>query len=295
MNCISNLSTHKWRGLLKSVAVLAFTFAFVLPANAQPTKSEVVQRLKNMQIKLTQEIGSLENSTKKRLNESTAISLKEDPNISGRKIIRLADQIADIDRKRNELLARRDFIDQLALQVDSKWQGQQLQKFLEHTILDMSVIDLTNPQGSGELWRFCTFLSIAIREIPTGRDDVMGVLEDYMSFASVLNPKTPAEFLSGRDYTNTTSSVSARPSSRESLGDELEEKLRSTDEKLKPSRASGATSEVKSDIELRLRLPLTPPAKTATPTPAPRPQKPQQIPQQILQQSPPQALVGEET
>jgi len=239
------------------ISVLVGTLALIEPTSAspQPTKADVVERLRTMQLKLTQEIGTLENSTKKRLNESTTISLKEDANISTRKITRLADQIADIDKKRTELLARRDFVDQLVLQVDSKWQGQALHKFLEHTILDMSLTDLTNPQGSGDLWRFCTFLSIAIREVPTGRDDVIGILEDYMNFASVLNPKTPAEFLAGRDYTNPTSSVSVKPAAREHLGDNLEEKLGLQSEKPKPTRATSPNS----DIELRLRLPLAPP------------------------------------
>lgn len=221
------------------------------PASAsaqQPSKADVVARLRAFQQKLIQEISALEGSVKKRLQESTTVSLKEDPGASIRRINRLAEQLGDIDKKRAELLARREFVDQLVLQVDGKWNGQNLQSFLEHTALDMAATDLTNPQGSGDLWKFSTFLSITMREVPSGRDDVIGILEDYVRFASVLSPKTPTEFLAGRDYTNITASAPAHSVPQAEAGDSAESKSKGAP---KPSHAANPTS----DIELRMKIP----------------------------------------
>lgn len=247
-------------------------------------KAETVARLRTLQVKLTSDIAALENSSKKRLQESTTITLKQDLNVASQKILRLADQIEDIERKRAELLSKRDFLNQLTLLVDSKWDGQNLQKFLEHTLLDIATTELISPEGASPTWRFATYLSIAVREIPEGRDDVLGVMESYLGSSSILNPKTPAEFAGRRDYTNDVMAVTARPVPRDQAGDGVEEKVRHLNQALggppPPSAkitnsASSAINhapagEPKADIELSLKQPMpqpSPPSAAEAPQP----------------------------
>jgi len=249
-------------------------------------KAETVARLRALQVKLTSDIAALENSSKKRLQESTTITLKQDLNVASQKILRLADQIEDIERKRAELLSKRDFLNQLTLLVDSKWDGQNLQKFLEHTLLDIATTELISPEGASPTWRFATYLSIAVREIPEGRDDVLGVMESYLGSSSILNPKTPAEFAGRRDYTNDVMAVTARPVPRDQAGDGVEEKVRHLNQALggspPPARITNSASSAinhapaapvggpKADIELRLKQPMpqpSPPSAAEAPQP----------------------------
>lgn len=261
-----------------ALGLLAPFLSQALPSTSKSTprltsprlsKTDVVARLRGLQVKLTSEIGALENSSLKRLKESTSISLK-DLNVASNKISRLGDQIDDIERKREELLARRDFISRLALIVDSRWNGQNLQTFLEHTLLDMAANDLSSPEGAGPSWRFSAYLSIAVREIPDSRDDVLGMMENYLAFSSILNPKTPAEFAGRRDYTNAVSSATAQPVPLSQLGDGIEEKLRNLRESLgetEPGAPGAKPQTSKADIELRMPQPTTPPVETPRPRP----------------------------
>jgi hypothetical protein len=233
------------------------------PASQAAGKSEVLARLKTLQSHQSQEIVDLETAIKKQLKASTAVTLKDDWKVTDRKISRLGDDLDQLQKRRAEVSARRDFINQLVLILDSRWDGKNLQTFLEHQLLDMATNELTNPQGEpSPLWKFVTYLSVAIREVPERQDDVLSIAESYMNFASVLNPKTPAEFLANRNYTNTEMSVAARPANRETLGDFLEKRMQDLNPTPKATRASRVGP--RPDIELRLKVP-TPPREESAP------------------------------
>jgi hypothetical protein len=230
------------------------------PPTQQVLKPELLARLKLIQNRLTLEINALEEAAKKRLQDSAVLSLKEDLAVADKKILKITEQLTNIDQKRSELLARREFIDQLVLAIDAKWNGSQpLQAFLEFQLLDMAQSDLTNPRGSGPLWKFITYLSMTVREVPEPREDVIGVMESYMNFASVLKPKTPAEFLTSRSYSNGSSSVAARPVDRSTLGDHLEKRMKELNrvEQVSIRASRGA------DLELRMKV-VPPPASAPT-------------------------------
>lgn len=233
------------------------------PASNGPDKAQIIERLKNLQSRQVQEIEQLEKSVKSHLKDSTTVSLKDDLSVTDKRIVRLGEQLEEIQKRRAELLARRDFVNRLIFTIDSKWNGQEaLQSFLEHQLLDMAQNELTNVQGEpSALWRFVTYLSVTVREVPERRDDVIGIVESYMNFANVINPKTPAEFMANRNYTNGATSVAAHPASRESLGDDLEVRVNELKElKIAAPSASPMASgpESRGDIELRLPRPAPP-------------------------------------
>jgi hypothetical protein len=238
------------------------TFAAATPSNSisssAPTKQQVISRLKDLQERQGLALDALEDAVKKRLKESTSVTLKsQDLAQTKKRISSLSETIADIDQHRGELLARRQFVDQLIFLIDSKWNGQNLQSFLEHQVLDMATNDLGAGEVDGKIWKFLTYLSIAVREVPEPREDVMSIVESYMNFASVLNPRSPADFMASRHYTNGSISVTARPASRDTLGDDVESRLRG-------STSSTTVKASKPDLELRMKIMPSPPAQEST-------------------------------
>ena len=261
-------STVASQALAQASLVTPLPAADRSPATKTLTKADVISALKNLQTRQQQEINSLEEQLRKRLKDTTAISLKEDSATSEQKTARVIGMLATLDDRREEMIARRVFIDQLILAFDSKWNGRELQTFLEHQLLDMAATDLTNPQGASQTWKFIVYLSIAIREIPEPHESPLGIIESFMSFASILNPKTPTEYLTSRNYTNSASSYTARPAERGQLGEYLEtrmKELKKTDSTpVKSARPSNT------DIELRIKTsaPQAEPLGTAKPEPS---------------------------
>ena len=211
-------------------------------------KPELLGRLKGLQDRQVGELKGLDEAVRKRFKDSTLLSLKSSElNSSAKKIETLAGQLSDIEERRAELIARREFVDQLIFQIDAKWVGQPLQQFLEHTFLEMALTDLNDPHEGGRLWKFITYMSIAVREVPEKREDVLNVVESYMNWSTILDPKSPAEYLAGRDYTNYAQSESAKGTARDKVADGLEKK----DTKApKPAK-----------IELKTKVLVPPPAE----------------------------------
>lgn len=224
------------------------------PANpSQLTKADALNHLKNIQKRQYDEIVKLEGQIRNRLRDSTSIRLKDDTRVEDKRAEKIASQITELENTRSELIARRVFIDRLILAIDTRWNGKQdLKQFLEHQLLDMANADLTSPQTSNSIWKFILYASIVVREIPERSENPLSILENYMEFTTVLNPKPPGEYAAGRHYTNGSQSYTAKPSDREKLGEYLETRLK----QLKLP-ATGVQPKIEQpsppDIEIRLR------------------------------------------
>lgn len=230
-------------------------------ASQTVTKSEVLNQLKSLQTKQQDELESIEIQIKKRLKESTTLSLqdlsKQSLAAASVRVDGIVGQISTLDEKREELLARRTFTDRLRMAIDSKWNGQPLRSFLEGELLDMATADLTNPMGSTPSWKFITYLSITVREIPENRENLISIVENFMTYSSVLNPKSPTDFLSDLSYTNGSSTYTARPANKDEIGEYIEKRLREfngrTPELSKPKEIQPPSAASNSDIELRMK------------------------------------------
>jgi hypothetical protein len=237
------------------------------------TKPQLIVRFKDIQARLNKEVQTVDDSVKKLFQETAGYSLHvQDLSAVDKKLTHVSDQLAALETKRTELTARRDFIDQVIFTVDNKWTAQPLKTFFESQFLDLAFNDFTDARGDGRMWKFMLYLSIAVREVPEPREDVVNVIESYMDFASVLNPKTPTEFLNSRNYTNGSLSVTAKHVDRAALGEYLETRLK----ELKASKAATAAIDPskptpsltdRPDIELRLsKAPSSKNGKSTTPS-----------------------------
>lgn len=188
-------------------------------AAAQPSKKDILARLKLLQNQQIIESSELENAIRKQLSETMTMDVSgDDLNVATHRTGLVTKKIDELNKRRNELNARREIVDRLVFQVDSKWSNQKLQDFLAQTFIEMASTDLADGRDN-RLWKEFTYLSMVVREVSDANEDMMGLVEGYLKFSSVLEPKTPGEFLASRNYTNGVESQMAHASSRDSLGD----------------------------------------------------------------------------
>ncbi len=251
-----------------------------------PSKVQVLASLKALQGHQTQQLEATTQSIQRVLLETRSITLQKgnDSLASESVLTNLPERLGDIQRHRDELRLRSDFLNQLAVQLENKWNAQSLNQFLEQILFEMALNELTNPsnhEASSDplrrrVWLFYTYLSIAIREIPDPREDTLAFLSGYMEFSSIQSPKSPLEFLDSRNYTNGSISQAAQPVQRDQLGALVEKRLQAlgaankvATEKSKTktgpiekgtqsSSTSNDRDTERADIELRLRAEPTP-------------------------------------
>ena len=109
------------------------------------------------------------------------------------------EEISKLDLERWELKAQRQIIDQLVFAVDTKWSGTDLKAFLETTLLELSMTDLSDP-GQGAWWRFLLQASVSLRESAEPGADPIRYLEGYMAESSVLEPRSALEIMKNKNY-----------------------------------------------------------------------------------------------
>lgn len=127
--------------------------------------------------------------------------------------------------QRKERILRQDFLDRLLFQIDSKYGGGDLRDFLQNTLLEMSLTEATSPAGESPLWRFLTYLSLAIKTLPERNENILSFVEGYMEFSTLSHPVRPDQFVSLRHYTNGATSLPGRPVDKAEVGDAVEAKL----------------------------------------------------------------------
>lgn len=216
--------------------------------HSTPTsKAQTIDNLKQIQRKQLQTLESVDQSIRKLLAESQSVNLRDGDAVAAEKhMLTIPQRLANLQTQREELLLRRDFMDQIIFQVDSKWTTQPLAVFLEQTLLDMAAAELTTGGASKtEFWRFYTYLSIAVREIPEPREDLIEFLAGYLEFSGIKTPKSPLAYLDTRNYTAGSISQAAKPGRRDEAGSDVERRLRAIGQltKDRPHGTSSATTQ----------------------------------------------------
>ena len=194
------------------------------PASVAPlSKKDVIARLKTLQDKQIAGSTELDNAIRKQLNETFKFEIAgDDLAVAGHRTTLVTKKIDELNKRRTELNARREIVDRVIFQVDTKWDGKSaIKDFLATTFIEMASMDLSDARDN-RLWKEFTFLSMVMREVPEKNEDVLALFEGYLNFSNVLEPKTPAEFMASRNYTNGLESAQARASERSSLGDGVE-------------------------------------------------------------------------
>jgi len=220
-------------------------------ANVASSKKEVLAQLKTLQDKQIAEGNELEGAIRKQLNETLKLEVGgDDLDVAGRRTNLVTKKIDELNKRRAELNARREIVDRLIFQIDSKWDGHApLKAFLTQTFIEMASTDLSEGRDN-RLWKEFTYLSMVMREVPERNEDVVSIFEGYLNYSSVLDPKTPAEFMATRNYTNGLESAQAHATDRSSVGDGLG-----------PNSPSHAPNVIRTTIAKDM-VPQPPPAET---------------------------------
>ena len=229
----------------------------------QPNKKEIISRLKTLQEQQIASSNELDAAIRKQLQETLTMEIKNDElPVASRRTGLVTKKIEELNKRRDELNARREILDRVLFQVDSKWSGQKLQTFLEQTFIEMASADLADGRDS-RLWKAFTYMSMVMREVPEKNEDVINIFEGYLNYSTVLDPKSPADYLASRNYTNGTESVAAHQGLKDKVGD-IGPNVSGPVIEMRTTVAAKQTETPKTHIVL---LPGPAPTATAPPTP----------------------------
>ncbi len=187
----------------------------------QSKKSDMLRTIKEMQDRQQKVIETLDQNIVRTLQETEKIRINDkDVKTQIGQLDRTIDTIQTLKDKKQEHILRRQFLDRLTLIIDSKWSGQPLSTFLQQQILEMANTELTSGENSdNQTWKFASYLSIAIRELPEPSENLILFIEGYLNFSGLKEPKAPYLYLQERHYINPTTSQSAKTKSTEVAGD----------------------------------------------------------------------------
>lgn len=233
--------------LVTLVATTSFAADAENPQDMKPSvanKRLVISKLKSIQSKQVELIGSIDEKLKSKLKDTQSLRVTDDTIGSELRMTRLQDSMELFDQKRREAVERSQFVDRLVFAVDTKWTKDSIKTFLEQTLLDIASAEMnqTDSRSATSIWKFATYLSVAIREISEPREDLISFIDNYMEFSGVLAPKPPTAFAQARSYTNGVTSESARVANRENLGDGIEKKVKTLSKDEPASVIQGTTT-----------------------------------------------------
>ncbi len=237
------------------------------PQDMKPSvanKRIVISKLKSIQSKQVQLIGEIDDKLKNKLKDTQDLRVTDDTVSSELRMTRLQESMELFDQKRREAVERSQFIDRLVFAVDTKWTKDSIKIFLEQTLLDIASAEInqTDSKSASSIWKFATYLSVAIRELSEPREDIISFVDNYMEFSTVLAPKPPTAFSQARSYTNGVTSQAAKVTNQEDLGDGVEKKVKAVGKDEPAAIVQGTTT-----APLEPALPPTIPPSAPNPEP----------------------------
>lgn len=195
-------------------ALLGFFTPWVQAAVPSPSKSqslEFLSGLKDQNVSRLKEIDAALTQKIARLN-----SPKGQPALE-----------SDIDHLRHlkkEHMLRQLFLNRLSLQVDSKYNGQDMKQFLSAALANMADIDVKS-SDSQSMWKFLNDLKIVINQLPSQSNNILSFVEGYMKSSPIENPMSPDDFYASMNYYNGSESAKAHGVSRGKVGEIADHRL----------------------------------------------------------------------
>jgi hypothetical protein len=127
---------------------------------------------------------------------------------------------------RQEMIWRQELYDRLILQVDTRFRtGQDLRLFLSDRLTQMAHVDLTNTATGQHLWKQFTRLSQALRDLTERDENIIGFISGYIKISPFQNPLKSDDYLKNRNYTNGRESLAAHPVAKESVSENVSERV----------------------------------------------------------------------
>ena len=203
-------------------------------------KAQALETLKKARDFQKEELAKVDKELKSKVTETLSYRVNAANQSQERGIesswFNYSESLSVLTSKRQEALLKQKLIDQIMFEIDTKWNGQGMRSFLEHSFLDMSFAELTDSDTEVNRAVFLSYMSVAIREIPEKTDDLISFLIGYINFSSVSKPKAPIAYNNSRSYANGTKSMTASAARADSISQLVEKRMRILEE----MRASSA-------------------------------------------------------
>ena len=198
----------------------------VRPDQSNITKAVLLTKIKDAQTAQLEKVSAVQQTVNQRLNDLQSISIESESVKSP--IRQMAEELESLQKLKREYLLRRDFLDELMLQVSTRWNNQPLKPFCESALMTIAENHLNSMGRTDEnlavhqpIWRFSAYLSAALRASPLAAKDVFPFILNYMEFSGVLEP-----FFLKKDYSNGLMSIGAAPQKASEPDNVLQLKLR---------------------------------------------------------------------
>lgn len=190
-------------------------------------RREALSQVLALKTENTRRLGEVDEKIRGLLNSQRIQEFKDSGTapVASRVYKALEEEMETLIQQRRERLLRQEFLDRLVFQIDSKFQGGEIREFLQQTLLEMSLTEASSGATETSLWRFLTYLSLAIKSLPERGENLISFIEGYMDFSTISRPVRPDQFVSLRHYTNGTRSQAAQPIDKSEVGDAVESKL----------------------------------------------------------------------
>lgn len=172
----------------------------------------------------------------------------ESRNLTTKSIGATEKELTRLQELKREHLLRQEFFDRLAFQIDSHYQGGNSRDFVRQRLLSMAQIDTQS--STNDSWKFLTYLSVALAEIPEPSEDVIDFISDFVDSSTIRNPIKPQEYMAKRNYSNGSRSFQAKPASIEQVGDEVAQDINVSKPLLKPAQLESPVLKTVPDEEL---------------------------------------------
>lgn len=186
------------------------------------TPQEAVTQLKEIQNTNRALIDKADKSMQEQLKKSRGIKAQQLTRAEGDNTFdSIEESIAQIQEQKREYLLRHDFLNALVNKFASSFGGGDARDFIEKQALEMAATEIgigsyEQPAGE-EYWRFLTYLSVAIRELPEQIENPFKFTEAFMNFSTIAHPKKPGEFRAQRNYFNSRGAESGKPVSSDKV------------------------------------------------------------------------------
>ena len=194
---------------------------------AEANKGDALNYLREVLKQNYTRLSELDQAMQTSLSQSKIVSEEQFSPEQNQSQKNLETQLNKWAEERKELLLRQDFLDRLIFRLDSNYRGGNLQVFFASQLKEMTFLEATSSESSNnKLWKFLSYLSTAVQELPERNEDLASFIEGYMNFSTIVEPKSPKEFMKTREYSNGKTSVAAQSVSREDVGEIVEQRLR---------------------------------------------------------------------
>lgn len=219
----------RWRYLPSLfIMILAGQRVWALPEPQrmiEPGKKDVIEALRKLQKTNLDTLQEIDREFDEKLKATRKIQISANDNSQA--LNHIPDSLRQIKERKHEYQMRRDFIDQVIFQIDSRWNGENLRSFLENNLLEMASNDVKDEYGSASIAAFSTYLSMALRDLPERNENLVQFIQGYIDYSSLSAPKSPQNYLRERSYLNGSTAYTAADRRRDKVGDIVDRKIQS--------------------------------------------------------------------